>query len=109
VNEWCKEIAVSMHRRGYKLIFLTARSSGYSGKEITVEWLNLHLNHEGIHDYKLIMRPDGDFRSDADVKYTLYHEMIMPHYDVMLAIDDKLSIISLWRSLDVPGLHCADR
>jgi FMN phosphatase YigB (HAD superfamily) len=108
VNEWCKELVLAMHRRGYKLIFLTARSTNFSGLEITKEWLDSHLNHEGIFEYELIMRPIGDFRPDTEVKTMLYSTLISPYYDVLFAIDDKKTVINLWRSLSVPALHCAD-
>lgn len=108
VNEWCKELCVAMQRRGYRLIFVTARSTGFNGLEITREWLNAHLNPEGIYEYELIMRPENDFRPDIDVKLMLYTTLVAPHYDIMFAVDDKAAIIDLWRNLNIPALHCAD-
>jgi hypothetical protein len=108
VNEWCKEIVLAMHRRGYKILFLTARNGSSSGREITKEWLDSHFGHEGIHDYELIMRPDEDFRPDTDVKLMLYRDLVANSYDVLLAIDDKKHVIDLWRNLNIPALHCAD-
>jgi predicted secreted acid phosphatase len=108
INEWCKEICVAMQRRGYRLIFMTARSSNFNGHEITREWLNNHLNSEGIFEYELMMRPKDDFRPDSEIKQDLYWTSVYPHYDVLFAVDDKHNIIDLWRNLNIPALHCAD-
>lgn len=108
VNEWCKELCIAMQHRGYRLIFLTARSSGFNGLAITREWLNSHLNPDGIFEYELIMRPENDFRPDTDIKLDLYSRLIYPHYDILFAVDDKQKIIDLWRNLGIPSLHCAD-
>lgn len=108
VNEWCKEICVAMQRQGYKLIFMTARGKDFDGESITREWLNNHLNHAGIFEYELIMRPAGDRRPDTDIKLELYTRLIFPLYDVLFTIDDKQSIVDLWRNLNIPSLHCAD-
>ena len=107
-NDWCKEITVAMYKQGYRLIFMTARNTDYNGRAITERWLNNCLNPEGIFEYELIMRPAGDFRPDVDVKLMLYSELIVPHFDVLFAIDDKQTVINLWRNLNIPALHCAD-
>ena len=107
-NEWCKELTIAMSWQGYRLIFMTGRTESFNGKAITEQWLKQQLNPEGIFEYELIMRPSGDFRLDTDVKLMLYTTHIAPNFDVLFAIDDKQSIVNLWRNLGVPALHCAD-
>jgi uncharacterized HAD superfamily protein len=109
VNIWCKELSIAMHKQGYKLIFLTARNTDYNGHTITREWLNKHLHSENIYEYELIMRPANDYREDVEVKEMLYSNFIEHKYDVLFAIDDKLSIIKLWKKLNIQGLHCSDK
>jgi hypothetical protein len=107
-NEWCKQLAIAMYKQGYRLIFMTARTTHFDGRAITERWLNNQLNPEGIFEYELIMRPAEDFRLDTDVKLSLYATLVAPHYDVLFAVDDKQNIIHLWRHLGIPALHCAD-
>ena len=109
INEWCKELSIAMHKQGYKLIFLTARNTDYNGYAITMEWLNRHLWREDVTGYELIMRPADDHREDVEVKEMLYHKHIEPRYNVLFAVDDKSSIIKLWKKLNIQGLHCSDK
>lgn len=108
VHEWCKELCIAMYKSGYKIIFMTARSSNFDGHTITRDWLNSHLNAEGLYDYELIMRPNNDFRPDTDVKLMLYTTLVVPHYDILFAVDDKSNIVNLWRNLGITALHCTD-
>jgi hypothetical protein len=108
VNDWCKTLVVAMAHKGFTIIFMTARSTEFKGKEITTEWLNTQFNSEGIYDFELIMRPIGDCRPDTEVKLMLYTTKVAPHYDVLFAVDDTQRVIDLWRNLNIVGLHCAD-
>jgi hypothetical protein len=108
VNEWCKQLTVAMYRQGYRLIFLTARGEHLNGRALTKNWLNNTLNIEGIFEYELLMRPEGDLRPDIDLKLTIYSTLIAPNFDVAFAVDDKQSVVDLWRNLGLPALHCAD-
>jgi hypothetical protein len=49
------------------------------------------------------MRRDKDFREDHVIKREIYEQHIRPYYKVLLALDDKPSILELWRSLDIPA------
>lgn len=108
VNDWCLELCIAMQRKGYRLIFLTARGEDFNGREITKNWLDSHLNTYDIYDYELIMRKDGDFRSSEQIKLDAYIRLILPHFNVLFAIDDQRNIVDLWKNLDIPSLHCAD-
>lgn len=103
-NEWCTEIVTSMALSNVKIIFLTARTGTAKFKGITERW----LQRNGFVGYELLMRPTYDHRSDHEVKKSLFLEGINSRYEVLFAIDDKKSVIDMWRELGVPALHCAD-
>lgn len=65
----------------------------------TREWLEKH----DIHFDDLIMRLQGDKRSDTEVKKEIYEKSIKGKYNVLGVFDDRDSVVQLWRSL---GLKC---
>lgn len=104
VNEWCRDIVNNFQAAGFKIIFLTARTSDPLGFEVTDGW----LKNNGFVNYELIMRKDGDRRPDLVIKQEIYNSNIAPYYEVSFAIDDKKRVIDMWRNIGVPALHCAD-
>ena len=51
----------------------------------------------------LYMRPTGDYRTDTEWKRECYESYIKPVYDVRLVLDDRASVVAMWREL---GLEC---
>lgn len=65
----------------------------------TVEWLD-----KNCIDYdELFMRPEGDNRSDVDIKLELFNEHIRDKYNVLFVLDDRPRVVQLWN--DVLGLN----
>jgi hypothetical protein len=87
-------------RRDYHIIFLTGRPEKY--KKITEDWL-LKCIVDGYGHETLMMRPDGDFTPDHELKLKIYEEQIKPHYNVRLVLEDRTRNVVMWRSL---GLQC---
>lgn len=56
----------------------------------------------------LFMREGGDFRRDSDVKHEILHRDILPRFDVRFAIDDRDSVVQVWRDHGIPVLHVTD-
>lgn len=52
---------------------------------------------------ELHMRPEGDYRPDTDIKAEIYIDKIQRHYEVHFVLDDRNSVVKLWRDL---GLTC---
>lgn len=104
-NEWCLEIVKLFAMQNYKIIFLTGRSAVEDSKTITEKWLMTHVG-PGV-DYQLLMRPEGDDRDDTVIKSEIFFRDIAPLYDVLFAIDDRQSVVQMWRDLDIPCLDCA--
>lgn len=83
--------------RGYEIIFVTGRYEKYG--TFTVNW----LQENGVHYHQLYMRPDEDSRPDYEAKKEIYETKIAPHYNVKLVVDDRSSVVKMWREL---GLEC---
>lgn len=54
---------------------------------------------------ELYMRADGDYRPDRVVKRELYEKYVLGKYNVIGAIDDRTSVVELWRDM---GITCLD-
>lgn len=66
----------------------------------TEAWLTLHVpGWTELH-----MRPAGDRRRDAVVKRELFETRVAPRWHVVGVIDDRASVVKMWRSM---GLMCA--
>jgi hypothetical protein len=76
------------------IIFLTGREGTEVCRTATDDWLK---EHSGIRDYKLFMRPEGDNRKDSIVKIELYNEFVKNNYDVKFVLDDRDSVVNMWR------------
>lgn len=102
-------IAKAVMSMGCKVIYCSGRSEKHRPQ--TEEWLNSHAknNFHGItqlsveYDAELFMRADGDMRPDYIVKKELFDTHIAPHYNVKLVIDDRDSVVEMWRDM---GLTC---
>lgn len=107
VVPWCLDLVKGFAAQGYKIIFLTARSESKGTRKITEDWLAREVGPY-VHGYDLIMRDARDFRTDFVTKQDLYNQHVLGRYDVAFAIDDKLAVCTMWRSLGIPALHCKD-
>lgn len=91
------EVVASLWRSGHAIIFVSARDdSCYTD---TFEWLRLHCPPF----VKLHMRKTGDIRNDGVVKSEIYEELIKPNWDVLCVLDDRQTVVDMWRSI---GLTC---
>lgn len=80
-----------------RILLVTCRPERYRAD--TVAWLQKH--RVPYHD--LIMRADGDTREDALIKGLIYTYHIEPHYDVQFVLEDKTSVVRMWRER---GITC---
>lgn len=68
-------------------------------REITSQWLTKH----DIPFDELLMRANGDYRSDDVVKEEIFRRHIEPRYRVVAVIDDRDQVVKMWRRI---GLIC---
>lgn len=66
--------------------------------DVTKGWLDRHMpvSYDGP-----ILRPDGDFRPDVQVKADILR-YLRRHYDIRGAIDDNPAVIALWQKHGIP-------
>lgn len=65
----------------------------------TNEWLRKH----GIEYSEMYMRTSLDDRPDYVVKREIYEKHIKPFYTIDFVLDDRNSVVAMWREL---GLDC---
>ena len=81
----------------HDVILLTGRFEKH--RRITEMWLKFH----GVPYDVLFMRPNDDYRPDHEVKKEIYLNLIKSNNDVFLVLDDRASVVKMWREL---GLTC---
>lgn len=88
---------------GYCIIYVSGRPETHRAQ--TQAWLKLHC----VEFYMLLlMRPAGDYRPDHEVKRELYEQHIAGKYEVLFVVDDRASVVRMWRSLGLTCLQCAE-
>lgn len=80
--------------QGDEIVFVTGRNE--SSRTDTRTWLKQKC---GIYYGQLYMRPDDDRRHDHVVKREIYERDIAPHYDVRLVLEDRASVVKMWREI----------
>jgi len=97
---WCLAIVDAFQDRGYKILFVTARNEKY--KEDTVNWLNANVQA----GYELFMRPTADTSEDYIIKRNIYMMHVLPFYDIEFCLEDRPSVVQMWRDMGLSCLHC---
>lgn len=83
-----------------KVVFLSGRDE--SCRTDTWRWLTDHdIALPGTDE--LLMRPAGDQRRDDIVKHELFNTHVRDHHHVRLVLDDRDSVVAMWRAM---GLTC---
>lgn len=78
---------------GYQILYVSGREDKYRPQ--TNSFMLTHHCPPG----PLMMRPTGDFRKDYIVKQEIFDREIRGKYNVELVVDDRPSVIQMWRSL----------
>jgi len=99
-NQWCKDI-IEKFRDWNAIVFCSGRPDDH--QNATVEW----LLQNGIKYDRLLMRSRGDFRPDNTVKEVLLDFEILTRYNPYFVIDDRDTVVKMWRSRGLTCLQCA--
>ena len=100
VREDTRALLIDLYNQGYVIVFLSARPDTYQND--TIGWLSNHLLSFA---YTVIMRPAWDKRPDTEVKRDMLNQYFPDKSQIHLVIDDRPSIIRLWREM---GLNVLD-
>lgn len=93
-NQPVIDVVWALADSGHKIIYVSGRSDAC--RKETGWWLDDHVGEE-IGDL-LLMREDGDHRSDAIVKRELYEKYVEPVYGKPTAVlDDRNKVVKMWR------------
>jgi predicted kinase len=93
---------VNLHAgNGYRVIAVSGREDVCFRD--TIDWLTAN----DIFWDELFMRKAKDFRQDAVVKYEIFDSKIRDNFNVRFAVDDRKSVVSMWRSLNMKVLDVA--
>lgn len=87
------------------VIVLTGREDTIDIRNATETWLTKHIKGPIS---KLIMRNEGDYRSDVECKLDLFKREIEPYYNVLFALEDSSEITKLWRDNGIVCLQTTD-
>lgn len=101
-NEWCVELVKNFRNAGHEIVYLTGRPENIRG--VTETWIRKHVRNVPFH---LFMRPNNDRSHDTKVKTQIYREDIEPTFDVLFTVDDRGSVVDMWRDLGLTCLQCA--
>ena len=98
IEDMCR-LVKDFHDLGYQIVFCTGRRE--SVREKTQEWLI--WNVKAVCERELLMRKDGDWRHDTEVKPELLAKARLTPENVYLILEDRDSMVAKWREL---GYRC---
>ncbi|WP_205718520.1 hypothetical protein [Actinomadura sp. WMMA1423] len=95
-------IVQALDAAGHRIIYVSGRSC--ECRTSTGAWL---AEHVGVPGEALLMRTAGDYRRDTIVKRELYERFVVPKR-VTAVLDDRASVVAMWRELGLTVLQCAE-
>jgi hydroxymethylpyrimidine pyrophosphatase-like HAD family hydrolase len=93
------ELVRALIADGHVVLFVTGRME--ECRRQTLLWLDANVAAGPFGE--LYMRPDEDYRPDDELKREIYETLIRPHHEITGVIDDRRTVVAMWRSL---GLTC---
>lgn len=92
------ELVQALEAGGWYIVLMTGRSESIS--DLTMSW----LDDAGVPWSEMYMRPTGNHAPDHWVKRAAYeHHFLGFDRPVMLVLEDRASVVEMWRDL---GLRC---
>jgi phosphoglycolate phosphatase-like HAD superfamily hydrolase len=88
-----------LYESGVKILLCSGRSEEHRPQ--TVQW----LAQQGVNYHELVLRSDGDKRTDTIVK----REMLagIDRSKVLFVVEDRSRVVEMWRSEGLVCLQCA--
>lgn len=96
-------VVQALARAGHRIVYISGRSE--AARAGTSVWI---AEHVGVPGEALLMRARDDARPDTVVKRELYKRRVAPRYTVSAILDDRDSVVQMWRRLGLTVLQVAD-
>lgn len=103
IREMCT-LVKTLWNAGAVIVFITGRPESIYDE--TRNWINTNIDL--FDDFTLLMRRTGDYRHDYVVKEELYNKYIFGDFDIEFVLEDRASVVKMWRSLGLRVLQVAD-
>lgn len=88
--------------QSYVVVLVSGRNESH--RRLTELWMTCH----DVHHAALYLRADGDCRADHVVKRELLARIRADGYDPLFVVDDRPSVVRMWRAEGLTCLQCAD-
>ncbi len=85
-----------------KIFVVTARPENF--REITNKWLSKYE----IFPDRILMRKEGDRRSDVIVKKEILNSLRSEGFEPLFVVDDRACVVEMWRNEGITCLQCAN-
>ena len=99
-----RNLLVALHGDGIELIYVSGRREDTF--DDTISWFV--LNDVPFDRNLIFLRMAGDKREDAVVKFEIYKDCIEHKFDVQFVLEDRVTVVAMWRSLGLLTLQCAE-
>jgi len=86
----------------FDIVVVTARPERY--REVSERWFALN----GIPLKRMLMRADGDRRSDETIKQEILAKLRLEGATPLFVVDDRASVVQMWRNEGITCFQCAD-
>ena len=93
VNEPVAMVLKWARAAGHAILLVSGRGFQASHRTATERWL---ARHQIGYD-ELLLRPTFDRSKDYDMKLRIYRDQIRPRYRVVFVMDDRGSVVQMWR------------
>ena len=103
-NAGIKSLAASFRMNGTSLVISTGKKGDRAGREAVKKWLEVH----GIQYFMLLMRQPSDDRPSPDVKADHLADIMREGCEVVLAIDDRMKNVAMYKARGIPALLYAN-
>lgn len=95
-----------LHSNGTNIVFCTGRED--SCMKQSIDWIKRHVFMSDMAHVEIYMRPSGDRRPDFVVKREIYVNKIEPRHNVWFVLDDRSSVVKMWRDMGLVCLQVAE-
>lgn len=88
-----------LYESGVQIVLCSGRSEEHRPE--TVDWLEKHR----VKFHELLLRRDGDYRSDVDVKREILAGLDKDK--ILFVVEDRSRVVEMWREEGLVALQCA--